>query len=131
MHRRRFCRLCSEPAVSFHLYGSRNTAALGDSTSVEGIQCPCSWSRRDRFAVSRRPAGLRRHTAPADPIPGAEADNDARGSNLAHVGSRLPSSAINRALVDSSGRCRRSAAFQSKQRRELVYFLAQLRSRAK
>lgn len=55
-----------------------------------------------------------------------EAGNRGPGSNLTHVGSRLSSVAINRALVDTRAPMPAFSGLPRSERRNLVYFLSQL-----
>jgi menaquinol-cytochrome c reductase cytochrome b/c subunit len=55
-----------------------------------------------------------------------EAGNRGPGSNLTHVGSRLSSAAINRALVDTRAPMPAFSGLPRSERRNLVYFLSQL-----
>ncbi len=57
----------------------------------------------------------------------AEAGNRGPGSDLTHVGARLPPAAIERALVDSPAPMPSFSRLPNYQRRTLVDFLAQLR----
>jgi hypothetical protein len=57
----------------------------------------------------------------------AEAGNRGPGSNLTRVGSELSPTAINRALVDSSAPMPAFSRLPKSERRNLVYFLSQLR----
>jgi mono/diheme cytochrome c family protein len=57
----------------------------------------------------------------------AEAGNPGPGSDLTHVGARLPPAAIERALVDSPAPMPSFSRLPNYQRRALVDFLAQLR----
>jgi Cytochrome C oxidase, cbb3-type, subunit III len=57
----------------------------------------------------------------------AEAGNSGPGSDLTHVGSRLPPAAIAHALVDSAAPMPSFSRLPETERRALVYFLAQLR----
>jgi hypothetical protein len=56
-----------------------------------------------------------------------EAGNRGPGSNLTHVGSRLSAAAINRALVDTRAPMPAFSGLPRSERRNLVYFLSQLR----
>ena len=56
-----------------------------------------------------------------------DAGNKGPGSNLTHVGSRLSSAAINRALVDTRAPMPAFSGLPESERRNLVYFLSQLR----
>jgi mono/diheme cytochrome c family protein len=57
----------------------------------------------------------------------ADTGNNGPGLDLTRVGSRLPSAAIARALVDSSAPMPSFSGLPDSERRALVYFLAQLR----
>jgi ubiquinol-cytochrome c reductase cytochrome b subunit/menaquinol-cytochrome c reductase cytochrome b/c subunit len=57
----------------------------------------------------------------------AASGNNGPGSELTHVGSRLPSAAIAHALVDSPVPMPSFSRLPDPKRRALVYFLAQLR----